>query len=166
MRFEIERRFTVRNDGWRSMASSSAKLRDGVLHQDERGKLRVRTDGTRAWLCSKGARDGITRTEREVEISLERAEVMIREDCVGRVVEKTRHFVPVDGANWVVDAFLGKLEGLVWSEIELESEDQVLVRPHWLNREISDDRRFRQSNLIELSHAGAEAVTLKRILAV
>lgn len=78
LRFEIERSFLVRNDGWRSRATSSARLRDGVLRQDARGKLRVRTDGSRAWLCLKGPRDGITRTERKVEISLVRRVPLVK----------------------------------------------------------------------------------------
>ncbi|HET8882865.1 MAG TPA: CYTH domain protein, partial [Solimonas sp.] len=61
-------------------------------------------------------------------------------------VEKTRHDVPARGAHadavWEIDEFTGDNAGLVVAEIELASADATFERPHWLGRELTDDRRY------------------------
>lgn len=64
-----------------------------------------------------------------------------------RRLEKTRYRVAHAGAMWDVDVFGGELAGLILAEIELEREDQPVVLPPWVEREVTDDARYRNSRL-------------------
>ncbi|MBB3949989.1 CYTH domain-containing protein [Aureimonas jatrophae] len=150
MHLEIERKFLVAGEGWRERATGRRALRDGLVSQGSNGKVRVRLDGERAWLTVKGARSGISRTEFEYEIPVADAEHMLAHVCSGSVIEKTRFLVPHAGQAWEVDVFQGRLEGLVWAEVELQSETQTVTLPPWAGREVTGDPRFRHANLLML----------------
>lgn len=124
MPVEIERKFRVTGDQWRSLAKSKQHLRDGLLAQFGGGKARVRLGANRAWLTIKGPRIGVTRPEYEYEVPS--AEEMLNTLCNGQVVEKTRFLVPHDGLTSAVDVYEAALEGLVIAEIELDHEGQAL----------------------------------------
>ena len=91
---EIERKFLVAGDAWRAEVCSTLRLRQGYVAIDGKTNVRVRSDGQRAWLTVKGAGEGITRPEFEYEIPADEAEGLF-ELCQGRIVDKTRHLVPV-----------------------------------------------------------------------
>jgi CYTH domain-containing protein len=44
--------------------------------------------------------------------------------------------------------FAGDNAGLVLAEVELPSADAVVALPSWVDREVSDDPRYFNSNLI------------------
>ncbi len=165
MRFEIERKFLVAHDGWRATAMHRMELRDGLIGQYARGKVRVRLDGSRAWITVKGARQGLGRPEFEYEIPVSDAEHMLTGLCIGGTLEKTRSVVPFAGLIWTVDEFRGPLSGIVLAEVELEDEGQDFARPDWVGREVTGDLRFRQSTLLQLCRDGA-AVGLAELLAL
>lgn len=166
MRFEIERKFLIANDGWRCGATQARRLKDGLIGQGERGKARVRLDQDRAWLTVKGVRTGgISRPEFEYEISMADAEAMLATACTGCLIEKVRHTVPHDGLMWEVDVFGGALSGIVLAEIELEHEAQTFVRPDWLGEEVTGDPRFRLSRLLYLCSGFEGMVTMADVLA-
>ncbi|GGD86466.1 hypothetical protein GCM10011390_01360 [Aureimonas endophytica] len=164
MRFEIERKFLVKDHSWRPSAISWRPLRDGLISQSEGSKVRVRIDDAAAWLTVKGKRLGIARPEYEYEIPIDDAENLIRNVCTGHLIEKTRHFVPHGADMWIVDTFHGRLEGLVWAEIELEDEGQTFARPNWLGDEVTGDPRFRHSTLLSLCETGTSPISLSEIL--
>lgn len=166
MRFEIERKFLVAHEGWRAAATGRRNLRDGLVGQFGRGKVRVRLDEDRAWLTVKGARLGISRPEFEYEIPGRDAAAMLQNVCIGGIIEKTRHSVPHDGLTWVVDEFGGCLAGIVLAEVELDAEDQPFSRPDWLGAEVTGDLRFRQTTLLHLCAQSGRPVTMADILAL
>jgi adenylate cyclase len=49
--------------------------------------------------------------------------------------------------------FQGKLEGLIVAEIELGSEDEAFELPSWAEKEVSDDPRYYNVNLIKMENA-------------
>jgi adenylate cyclase len=51
--------------------------------------------------------------------------------------------------KWEIDEFHGANDGLVVAEIELDAEDQEFARPSWIDREVTDDPRYFNSNLID-----------------
>lgn len=66
-------------------------------------------------------------------------------------VQKTRYcWVGVDGKTWEIDEFEGRLAGVVLAEIELESSDEVLVRPAWLGHEITGLKSWSNSALASM----------------
>lgn len=143
---EIERKFLVRNDGWKGLGRP-VMVRQGYLCTDRGKVVRVRTTGGKGFLSVKGAGTGITRPEYEYRIPLEDAQEMIDAFCGGLVVEKRRHLVEHQGLTWEIDEFLGANQGLVLAELELESEDQVFGKPHWVGKEVSQDPRYLNANL-------------------
>ena len=50
--------------------------------------------------------------------------------------------------TWEVDEFHGRNEGLIVAEIELESEDEQFDIPEWVGKEVSDDPRYYNMNLM------------------
>jgi adenylate cyclase len=158
MAIEIERKFLVAADSWKSLAVGSCKIRDGIIVRSSGSKVRVRIDADRASIAIKGARKGIRRSEYEYEIPVTEAEEMIETLCQGRVLEKMRYSVPDDGLLWQVDAYEGALEGIVIAQIELYHEDQTITFPTWLGREVSRDPRYAQSKLLQKSIATTDLI--------
>lgn len=143
---EIERKFLVRSEAWKSEVSSRRCLRQGYLAIDGGNNVRVRTDGERAWLTIKGRGAGITRPEFEYEIPLADTAPLL-DLCQNRVVEKKRHLVPVGDRTWEIDEFSGENSGLVVAEIELPDEAAAFARPVWLGAEVTGDPRYLNSSL-------------------
>ena len=49
---------------------------------------------------------------------------------------------------WEVDVYLGKLEGLIIAEIELNSEDEMIIEsPIWVGDEVSYDIKYSNASL-------------------
>ncbi len=146
MPVEIERKFLVAGDGWRSLSRSSQRFRQGYLSLGPGPTVRVRRAGPIALITVKG--DGrIARPEFEYEIPVEDAEAMLDGLCHRPLVEKTRHEVWHAGLLWQVDEFEGANDGLVVAEVELASADQPVPLPGWLGREVTDDPGYRNSEL-------------------
>lgn len=153
MPVEIERKFLVADDGWRSSVVSAEHFRDGLISQGVAGKVRVRLGDRRAWITVKGSRRGLTRHEFEYEVPTADAAEMLEHFCQDGIVEKVRHCVPHAGRMWSVDTHLGVLEGLTLAEVELEREDQALALPPWVGREVTLDPAFSKQALLKAAHA-------------
>jgi CYTH domain-containing protein len=159
MATEIERKFLVRGDAWRT--PDGAYLCQGYLNRDKMRTVRVRIAGDDAWLTIKGPSAGNARAEFEYAVPVDDARQMLAL-CDGPLVEKIRHKIAHRGFVWEVDEFLGANAGLVVAEIELASADQAFDKPAWVGREVSDDPRYFNSSLSlrpysawqEADHAG------------
>ncbi|MGJ5177286.1 CYTH domain-containing protein [Bradyrhizobium oligotrophicum] len=147
MPLEIERKFLVKTDAWRDQATHWEHLRDGLVARQDGLKVRVRCYGNRTTLCVKSARRGLSREEFEYDIPADHAEAMFAH-CEGRILEKTRHYVPGDSGIWEVDVYHGPLEGIVIAEIELPSETSAVTLPDWIGDEVTGDPRYRKANML------------------
>jgi adenylate cyclase len=143
---EIERKFLVADERWRSEVAHSAPLRQGYLFSDEKVAVRVRTAGDEAFLTIKGEISAAERDEFEYAIPHADAEAMFAL-CRGALVEKTRYTLARPGGHWTVDVFSGANEGLVVVEVELASLDDDPPLPAWIGREVTDDPRYRNAAL-------------------
>lgn len=144
---EIERKFLVTSDEWKSVMTSSKLLRQGYLSSNAKATVRVRTrDDTEAMVTIKGASRGMSRAEYEYEIPIEDAREMLLM-AAPHVLEKRRYIVPFGGLTWEVDIFEGRHAGLVMAEVELESEDQAVELPDWVGIEVTDDDRYYNASL-------------------
>lgn len=144
MAIEIERKFLVIDDSWRS--APAVYFCQGYLNRTKERTVRVRVAGGLGYLTIKGVSQGASRAEFEYEIPVADARQLL-ELCDGPVIEKYRRNIAVAGMTWEVDEFLGANQGLVVAEIELESEDQAFVRPTWVGQEVTGDRRYYNSAL-------------------
>lgn len=142
MATEIERKFLVTGDGWRSAVTGSEDYRQGYLANSASCSVRVRIGAGAAHLNIKSAHLGIHRTEYEYPVPVGDAEEMLAELCVAPPVEKTRYFVPQGRHTWEIDVFSGANQGLIVAEIELSRVDEAFERPPWLGEDVSDDARY------------------------
>lgn len=147
MGIEIERKFLVASDAWRQAAAAQTRYSQGYLCREPARTVRVRVAGEQAFLTIKGLTTGATRAEFEYPVPLADAQALLAM-CDGPVIEKVRHLVPAgEGLVWEVDEFFGDNAGLVVAEIELQDEAQAFERPDWLGAEVTDDKRYLNSNL-------------------
>ncbi len=144
---EIERKFLVNGDDWRHLAMGQP-YRQGYLSTVKERTVRVRVMGDRGFLTVKGISRGATRAEFEYAIPLDDANEMLDHLCERPLIEKTRYRIRVDDLTWEVDEFAGENQGLITAEIELNDEQQAFSRPDWLGREVTDDPRYFNSNLV------------------
>lgn len=144
---EIERKFLVINDSYKSMATHSIEIIQGYLSRKIEATVRVRITGDTARLTVKGANSGIVRNEWEYDIPLIDAREMLSDCASGRVISKTRYVVPYGGSVWEVDNFHGDLEGLTVAEIELPDKESDFRLPPFVGREVSGDPAYYNSNL-------------------
>ena len=139
---EIERKFLVTDDSYRTLASDKSEILQGYICSGHGHTVRVRTRGDKGYLTIKGpSMDGISRFEWEKEITLQDARELFTLCRTGRV-EKTRYLVR-NGKHIVeVDEFHGENEGLVFAEIELSEVDEAFTRPSFLGDEVTGDSRY------------------------
>lgn len=146
MALEIERKFLLAGEGWRGLAEGKS-YRQGYLCSDEVRTVRVRIAGEKGFITVKGKTKGMARAEYEYEIPLADAEEMLNALCGKTSIEKMRYKIPFAGHVWEVDEFSGENEGLIMAEVELKSEDEAFVKPDWIGREVTGDRRYYNASL-------------------
>lgn len=93
-----------------------------------------------------GRKGDVDATHRLItSIYLSESEFALLAGLPGRCIEKVRHrLAPIDGRTFGVDVFAGALQGLVLSEKEFESDDEMATCPHppFALREVTDDPRY------------------------
>ncbi len=146
MAVEIERKF-IANPSVLALCRAGTPLVQGYLFTDAANTIRIRRAGERALITGKSPRRGASRDEIEFAIAPEDGAALLATVPPDRRLEKTRYRVAHAGAMWDVDVFGGELAGLILAEIELEREDQPVVLPPWVEREVTDDARYRNSRL-------------------
>lgn len=142
MGVEIERKFLIANDDWRTQAYRHEHFAQGYLNGADKASVRIRIEGERGNINIKAAEVGSARAEYEYEIPLADARQMLDTLSLTTPVEKTRHWVEHAGHTWEIDVFEGANAPLVVAEIELDAVDEVFDKPDWLGAEITDDVRY------------------------
>lgn len=148
MSLEIERKFLVKGEQWKSLATS-VLLKQGYLSSHPDRTVRVRIEGDTAMLTIKGRTKGMTRNEWEYAIPVQDAMALLDMLCEKPVIEKYRYRIPFGGLIWEVDEFLGENDGLIVAEVELNSEQQEVIKPDWVAEEVTHDSRYFNANLLQ-----------------
>lgn len=139
---EIERKFLVDTTIWSSVKPErSVKVTQAYLSTNPDCTVRLRISGDQAFITIKGKRKLGANAEYEYPIPVSEAEEMIRMGTPPSI-EKTRHYITVEGKTWEVDEFHGKHHGLLLAEIELNYIDEEFVYPEWVMNEVTDDVRY------------------------
>ncbi len=146
MASEIERKYLVDTAVW-TPRDQGTRYTQGYLSSAKERTVRVRREGERAVLTVKGPTRGVVRAEFEYAIPLADAEAMF-ELCEKPLIEKVRHVEQHGGRTWEIDVFAGDNAGLVVAEVELADEADAVDAPAWAIREVSDDPRYYNANLI------------------
>lgn len=148
MATEIERKFLVKGDEWRILATGTV-YRQGYLSTKKGCTVRVRLVGNQGYLTIKGLTQGFSRAEYEYPIPAEDAQEMLDNLCDRPLIEKTRYKIEYAGLIWEVDEFASENQGLILAEVELADENQIIELPDWIGKEVSDDPRYYNANLTQ-----------------
>jgi CYTH domain-containing protein len=147
MGIEIERKFLVNKEKWRRIVKEKKSFyRQGYIVSDPEKTIRVRLTDTAGYITIKGLSVGASRPEFEYSIPKADATELLDNFCESEV-SKIRYFITYDNKLWEVDEFAGDNEGLIVAEIELSSEDETFSVPDWIDKEVTADKRYSNSNL-------------------
>lgn len=150
MALEIEHKFLLLSDEWRSLVSRSEVFRQGYLSNNPAASVRIRIANDQASLNIKGMTIGTHRPEYEYSIPWQEAAEMLDQLCVRPIIEKTRHFVEFAGKTWEIDEFEGENLGLIVAELELMEIGESFQKPAWAGADVSGIERYYNVSL--LSH--------------
>jgi len=146
---EIERKFLVKIDSWNLVEKPEPTIiQQGYISSQKECTVRVRTKGLKGYLTIKGLTTGISRVEFEYEIPVDEAKMLLAQFS-DKYIDKLRYEIEFQGKTWEVDVFQGKLAPLVIAEIELNEENEAFELPEWVDKEVSNDERYYNSNLVE-----------------
>jgi CYTH domain-containing protein len=143
---EIERKFLLKNDDWRSLGTGVFYCQ-GYLVSSPSKTVRVRIAGDQAYLTIKGATTGIARAEYEYAIPVDHAQELLQTLCEPALIQKNRYRVELGELVWEIDEFSGENQGLIVAEVELVNEQQAIALPNWVGAEVSHDPRYYNANL-------------------
>ncbi len=148
MGIEIERKFLIDTNKLPPLTNGYT-IKQGYIQTADHTTVRVRIRNQDAFLTIKGKSVGASRLEFEYPIPLQDANDMLNALCQSSVINKTRYLVEHEEHTWEVDVFEGSNKGLVVAEVELESEDEAFTLPSWITKDVTDDIRYFNSNLVE-----------------
>ncbi len=152
MGIEIEKKFLLIGETWRTLAKSK-RFQQGYLSVSKERVVRIRTvengGEKKGFITIKGTTIGATRSEYEYEIPFIECREMLDQLAIQPILEKKRYKIEYKGFIWEVDEFLGENKGLKVAEIELDSEDQTFEKPDWIGKEVTGDPKYYNSNLIK-----------------
>ena len=145
---EIERKFLVKTNDFKSLATSSVFIKQAYLCKDPHRTVRIRIKDQQAFLTIKGISNasGMSRFEWEKELPLKEGEMLLKL-ALPTVIVKTRYIVPQETLSFEVDVFEGDHKGLILAEIELPNEEALIDLPHWIGKEVTGDKRYYNSYL-------------------
>lgn len=145
---EIERKFLVKSDAFKTEAFTQNKIAQGYLSSLPERTVRIRIKGNKGFITIKGIgkQGGMSRFEWENGIPLDEAQELLKL-CEKGKIEKTRFEIKSGKHIFEVDEFYGENEGLVMAEIELKSETESFEKPDWLGEEVTNDKRYYNSYL-------------------
>lgn len=149
MATEIEHKYLVINNNYKSQATACKHICQGYLSKDKERTVRVRISDKNAFITIKGKNTGDTRTEFEYSIPHDEARILLDTICIQPIIEKYRHIVEYNGNTWEVDEFKGALEGLTLAEIEIPSSEYKYDIPPFIGKNVTNDSRYYNSNLID-----------------
>ncbi len=148
---EIERKFLVKPHAI-DHYFSKIEITQAYLLKNENGSVRIRIetedkDYPHAFLMSKTKlEDNFSNYETVDEISIDNAQKLI-DNFSNKKIIKTRYIKIIDGFKWEIDQFHEPNQGLLLAEIELNSIDQKITLPEWIEREVTGESKYYNANM-------------------
>ena len=141
MAVEIERKFLIVKDKLPALEKGTP-IEQGYIPTANETTVRIRIAGDNAFLCVKSPKDNFSRHEYEFAIPVIDAREMLGVACHAQRIEKLRYLVSLQELTWEIDVFLGANKGLIVAEVELQTEDQSVLLPEWIEKEVTEDNRY------------------------
>tara|TARA_X000000368_G_C22884842_1_gene646956 strand:+ start:358 stop:894 length:537 start_codon:yes stop_codon:yes gene_type:complete len=147
MGIEIERRFLVENEDWKSKELISEDFSQAYLNSnDDKWTIRVRIiDSKKGYITLKSSLNELVNHEFEYPIPIEDAIELV--NLSKDKITKTRYHLQINKKNWVVDFFHGSNSSLTIAEIELDSEEEAINVPSWCGQEITGIKSLSNASL-------------------
>ncbi len=147
MGIEIERRFLVENEDWKSQVILSEDFSQAYLNSNiHEWSTRVRIiDNKKAYLTLKSSINGLMNYEFEYSIPIKDAIQLIK--LSKYEITKTRYQLKINNKNWVIDFFHGSNSSLIIAEIELNDESEKIQVPSWCGKEITGIKSLSNASL-------------------
>tara|TARA_B100000212_G_scaffold237946_1_gene181117 strand:- start:19 stop:510 length:492 start_codon:yes stop_codon:yes gene_type:complete len=141
MYFEIERRFLIKNNSWRSYIIKQVQITQGYLSSNNDGWIvRLRSENKKFKLTLKKHIANSTSLEFEHTIDSNEGNQILTN--IKDKIEKHRFYLKVNEKNWIVDIFQESNAPLEIAEIELDSEHEKLIIPDFISQEITGIKIF------------------------
>ena len=136
MTFEIERRFLIKNDNWKKFITKKIYIEQGYLSRSlDEWIIRIRFSGKNSKIALKKHIKGFTNFEFEYSIPRSDAEIIMSN--ISNKVKKDRFFLEIEKKSWIIDCFKGNNYPLEIAEIELSDEEEDLLLPSFISKEIT-----------------------------
>ena len=147
MGIEIERRFLVKNEDWKSQVILSEDFRQAYLNSSiDEWTIRVRIiDRNQSYITLKSYLNHLINHEFEYSIPIQDAIELF--NLSKHKITKTRYQLKIDRKDWVVDSFKGLNSSLTIAEIELNSESEQIQIPAWCEKEITGIKSLSNASL-------------------
>ncbi len=148
MNLEIERRFLVDESNF-ILPKIKKSIKQGYLFSDSNQALRVRMIGNEYFFTYKYKKTSINRYEFEYLISKEDGEKLLSLS-ENFIISKDRYYQKIGNHLWEIDVFYNENKGLIIAEVELQNEDEDIILPSWVSKEISCDAQYFNFNLSKI----------------
>lgn len=148
MPIEIERKYLVKYNLWNALAKPKGEYyRQGYIVNEMSKTVRVRTTENHGFITIKGKTDNpAVKPEYEYQIPKTEA-IELLDGFTENNIEKIRYKIEYQGKIWEIDLFYGDNEGLIVAEIELNSMEESYQIPEWIDREVTHESKYFNSNL-------------------
>ena len=146
MALEIERRFLIKNDNWKEFITKKIFIEQGYLSKSLDGWIiRVRLIGKNSKITLKKHIKNFTNFEFEYSIPRSDAEIIMSN--LSNTIKKDRFFLEIEKKSWIIDCFKENNYPLEIAEIELSNEDEDLLLPSFISKEITGLTYYSNFNL-------------------
>lgn len=141
---EIERKFLVKE-----LPSLEGLPSDEIMqgYLSKIPEVRIRKKGERYYRTEKGE-GTLAREEIEYEISENEATEALK-GRIGRLIVKTRYYIPYGEKTIELDIYKAELEGLSVAEVEFKTVDEAMAfnPPDWFGEDITENIEYRNKVL-------------------
>ena len=150
MGIEIERRFLVKSEDWKSKVILTQDISQAYLNSSvDEWATRIRIiNNDAAYITLKSSLNGLVNNEFEYSIPIKDAIELIK--LSKYKIIKTRYQLKINNKTWVVDIFNGANFSLKIAEIELKSESEEIQVPSWCGKEITGLKSLSNASLAKI----------------
>ena len=136
MALEIERRFLIQNDSWKEFITKKVFIEQGYLSKSlDDWIIRIRFTVKDFRIALKKHIKSFTNFEFEYSIPRKDGETIMSN--LSNTIQKERFFLEVEKQFWIIDCFKGKNYPLEIAEIEISREEEDLILPSFISKEIT-----------------------------
>ena len=147
MGIEIERRFLVKNEDWKSQVLLREDFSQAYLTSNiDEWTVRVRViDNKKSYITLKSSLNELVNYEFEYSIPIKDAIELL--NLSKYKITKTRYQLKINKKDWVIDTFFGSNASLKIAEIELTSKSEKIKIPSWCGQEITGIKSLSNASL-------------------